>query len=202
LIAGRAALNHEDSIGADISVLLTMIRAGDASARDQLFGEIYAQLLEMARGFMKSERIDHSLGASGLVNEAFMKLDRAIAKTDSRRELFRAATATMRRILIDHARRRNAARRQGEFTRVSLDDALDDVESRLGCDFADLDDALQKLGAESPRQREVIELKFFGQQTIAQMAQHLGCSEATVESDWRLARAKLYRWLNPVEGAD
>mgnify|MGYP000698785719 CR=1 FL=1 len=183
----------------DISMLLQRAQRGNSRAREQLFDVIYQRLLNIARGQMRNERDDHSLGATGLVNEAWMKLEGVVDSVENRRQLFSAAAQAMRRVLIDHARKRRADKRFGKLGRRQLDDVLDHFQSRIDCDLIDLDSALTKLDAESPRQRELIELKFFAEQTIAQMAQHLGVSEATVESDWRLARAKLYRWLETDE---
>lgn len=180
---------------AGVSILLAEIQGGNESAREKLFQVIYDRLRNMARGKMQQERLDHSLGATGLVNEACMRLDGVVDSAENRRELFGAASAAMRRVLIDHARKRNAEKRQGKLQRQPLDDIVDQLETKLSCDLIDLDSALTTLGAESQRQREIIELKFFADLTTAEIAQQMGCSLSTVESDWRLARAKLFRAL-------
>jgi RNA polymerase sigma factor (TIGR02999 family) len=180
---------------ADVSTLLAEIQGGNELARERLFQVTYNRLRNMARGKMRNERVDHSLDATGLVNEACMRLDGVVDSVENRRELFGAASAAMRRVLIDHARKRNAEKRQGKVQRKPLDDVVDQLESRLDCDLMDLDAALTRLETDSNRQREIVELKFFADLTTLQIAEHMGCSLSTVESDWRLARAKLFRWL-------
>jgi len=189
-------MTQESNPGTDISVLLEQIRCSDeTSARDKLFEVVYEQLLRMARGKMRNERADHTLGASALVNEAFLKIKGDIRSKQDRRALFGTAADAMKKILIDHARKRNADKRLGKVDRQPLDDMVDQLERHLAGDMIDLGNALDRLGEDSPRQREVVELKFFAGQSIAEIAEHLECSAATVESDWRLARAKLFRWL-------
>ena len=178
-----------------VSILLAKIHSGNASAREQLFQVIYGRLLDIARGQMRQERVDHTLGATALVNEACMRLDGVVDTVENKRELFGAASAAMRRVLIDHARKRNADKRLGKLNRQPLDDIVDQFESRLSCNLMDLEPALTRLAAESRRQREIVELKFFADLTTAEIAQQLECSQSTVESDWRLARAKLFQWL-------
>lgn len=189
-------MTQESNPGTDITVLLEQIRSGDeVSAREKLFDVVYEQLLWMARGQMRGERANHTLGASALVNEAFLKISGDIRSKQHRRALFGTAADAMKKILIDHARKRNADKRLGKVERQPLDDMIDQLETNLTCNMTELSDALDRLGKDSPRQRTIVELKFFGGQSIAELAEHLGCSSSTVESDWRLARAKLFRWL-------
>jgi RNA polymerase sigma factor (TIGR02999 family) len=189
---------------AGVSILLAEIHSGNESAREQLFQVIYDRLHNMARGQMRQERVDHTLGATALVNEACMRLDGVVETVENKRELFGAASAAMRRVLIDHARKRNADKRQGKLKRQPLDDIVDQFESRLSCSLLDLEPALTRLAVESPRQRDIVELKFFADLTTAEIARQMDCSQSTVESDWRLARAKLFQWLcgNTAEHRD
>lgn len=188
-------MSQSSNSTSDVSRLLAEIHNGNGAARDELFQVIYERLRSMARNQMRQERDDHTLGATALVNEACLRLDGVVDTAENQRELFGAASAAMRRVLIDHARKRNADKRQGQLTRQPLDDIVDQLESRLNCTLLDLDSALTKLAADSPRQREIVELKFFADQTMGDIAKQLACSVSTVESDWRLARAKLFQWL-------
>lgn len=187
---------QESNLGTDISIILGQLRDGDDAARQRLFDLVYDQLYRMACGQMRNERVGHTLGASALVSEAFLRISGDLASRQDRRALFGAAAMAMRRILIDHARKRKADIRPWKLNRQPLDDMVEGVEENLRCEIGDLNDALEQLGNDSPRQREVVELKFFAGQTIAEIASHLDCSPSTVESDWRLARAKLFRLLS------
>lgn len=180
-----------------ISQLLEQVRDGDGAARDEVFRRVNDQLRTLARGLMRSERPDHTLQPTALVNEACAKLIRGggIESAESRQHLFRAAVAAMHQVLIDHARRRRAQKRGGEVSRLPLDLVLDQVEHQYGTPFEELDEALDRLKRQSPRQHEVLTLRFFGGLSIAAVADLLQCSHGTVENDWRLARAKLYSWL-------
>ncbi|MFK7819964.1 MAG: ECF-type sigma factor [Planctomycetaceae bacterium] len=182
----------------DVSVLLEKARTGDEAAHQNLFNAINEDMRRLAGGLMRTERADHTLQASALVNEAYVRMREqgVVENAENRRYLFGAANKAMRQILVDHARTRHAKKRGGEAQKNALDVVIDNFEVNNDMKFLDLDDALTKLGDDSPRQREVIELKFFSGLTIHQMADVLGCSHTTVENDWKLARAKLYRWLS------
>ncbi len=181
----------------DVSVLLRELGNGNESVKEQLFDQLQNELRQMASALMRRERADHTLQATALVNEACIRLldSDAIANATDRRYFFAAANRAMRQILIDHARRRNTSKRGGEYERGSLDVVLDNFEASNGCRFEDLEASLELLGKDSPRQREVVELRFFSGLSIPETAEVLGVSEGTVERDWRLARAKLYQHL-------
>jgi len=181
----------------EVSRLLARVRAGDAEAHEKLFDAVYQQLHRIASRQMRSERPDHSLEVSGLVHEAYLRMHPFIPTADSRKTFLFIAARAMRRILVDHARKRNAEKRTAPGSRQLLDSLLDCYEAGAGGAILDLDEALEKLNRDAPRQREIVELKFFGGRTIPEIASQLSVSEATVQSDWRLARAKLYRWLRP-----
>ena len=178
-------------------MLLQQVKDGDDSARERLFLELQSELRDMAGGLMRRERPDHTLQATALVNEACVKLldSDAMKSATSRRYFFGMANRAMRQILVDHARKRSATKRGGEYQRGSLDIVLENFEASSGCQFADLETSLESLQQQSPRQREVVELKFFSGLSIAEIAEVLEVSEGTVERDWRLARAKLYQQL-------
>jgi RNA polymerase sigma factor (TIGR02999 family) len=181
----------------DVSVLLGRIKQGDESARERLFRELQNELRDMAAALMRRERPDHTLQATALVNEACLRLidSDAIDHASDRRYLFGMANRAMRQILVDHARSRQTAKRGGNHQRGSLDVVLENFEASNGCRFEDLEASLQSLEQGSPRQREVVELRFFSGLSIPEVAEVLGVSVGTVERDWRLARAKLYRQL-------
>jgi RNA polymerase sigma-70 factor (ECF subfamily) len=176
----------------DLSGLLGEARAGHADARDRLVRAIYGELRHMAGGLMRHERPDHTLQPSALVHEALLRLlgGEALADVPDRRYLFAAAVRAMRQVLVDHARRRRALKRDGRRVRVPLDRALATLEER-GLDVIALHEALEHLAREHPRQAQVVDLRFFGGLSIPEVAAALGVSDTTAEGDWRLARA----WL-------
>lgn len=181
----------------DITSLLSNAKDGSEQARNTLFEKLQMDLRNHARVLMLNERDDHTLQASALVNEACLKIiqEGVLDSVDNRRQLFHSAIRAMRQVLIDHARARAARKRGGEWKRQSLDAVLENVESSHKVRYLDLEDALERLATESQRQHEALCLRFFGGMSIAETAEIMGCSESTVEADWRLARAKLVSWL-------
>jgi RNA polymerase sigma-70 factor, ECF subfamily len=176
----------------DVTAMLSEIRAGRPNAHARLIRVIYDDLREIARGMMRRERRDHTLQPSALVHEAVLRLleGNALAEIADGPKLYAAAARAMRQVLVDHARRRNAAKREGHWTRVPLDDVLATFEAQ-GLDVIDLDQALECLAEVYPRQAQVVELRFLGGMSIPDAAAALGVSHTTVETDWRFARA----WL-------
>ena len=146
---------------------------------------------------MRRERDNHTLQPTALVNEAALRMLGQISDIASRdRAYFFGAMATaMRRVLVDHARSRNAARRGGDYQRQSLDYAIDAVEQEAQVDLLALDDALDQLAELNLRQSEIVSLRFFGGMSIPEIADHLSVSVSTVEKDWRVARAWLHGQL-------
>ncbi|WP_145178622.1 sigma-70 family RNA polymerase sigma factor [Rubripirellula lacrimiformis] len=181
----------------EVSVLLQRLKSGDESAKDALFTELQSELRGMAAALMSRERPDHTLQATALVNEACLRLldSDAAENASDRRYFFGMANRAMRQILVDHARARNTTKRGGEYQRGSLDIVLDNFEASNQCNFVDLESSLAELEKDSPRQREVVELRFFSGLSIPEVAEVLDVSVGTVERDWRLARAKLYQSL-------
>ena len=189
----------------DVSMLLQQIQQGDGAAREQLFATLHHELRDMAEALMRRERPDHTLQATALVNEACLKLldTDAIGNVTNRRYMFGMANRAMRQILVDHARKRKADKRGGDYERASLDIVLDNFESNNHCQFEDLEAALERLEATSARQREVVELRFFSGLSIEEVAKLLEVSVGTIERDWRLARAKLFQLLrDEPEGSE
>jgi RNA polymerase sigma factor (TIGR02999 family) len=182
----------------EITRLLNSAADGDARAEADLFDAIYGELHRLAASYMRREyRRDHTLQPTALVNEAYVHLlgDQPL-RWDSRAHFYCAAAQTMRRILIDHARSRDAAKRSGNRERIALDEGLIAVDAQAG-ELLALDAALDRLAALNARHAQVVELRFFGGLTVEETAKVAGISEKTVKRDWALARA----WLeNELRG--
>ena len=170
---------------------------GDGDAADALLPLVYEELRSRAGRLLSSERRHHTLQRTALVHEAYLKLVRGDLSFRSRRHFFNAAALAMRRILVNHAVERKALKRGGARRRLSLE-AIDEpgVETPDALDWIDLDEALNRLAEVSPRQHQVVMLRFFSGRTEAEVAEMLEVSPATVERDWAMARAWLYRAMN------
>jgi len=171
--------------------MLVAWRQGDASARDQLIGAVYPELRAVAHRQFGGERASHTLQPTALVNEVFMKLS-GVERIDwqDRVHFIRVAARLMREILIDHARRRQAAKRDGG-ERV----ALTDVDASLDApdvDLMQLNAALERLESIDPDKGRVVELRYFGGLTIEETAEALDLSPATVKRQWQAARTWLF----------
>jgi RNA polymerase sigma factor (TIGR02999 family) len=181
----------------DVTGLLAQMREGGPPVADRLFALIYDELCAIAKGQMRGERDGHTLATSDLVHEAYLRLV-GLERIDweGRTHFLGVAAAAMRRLLIDHARRRSAAKRGGPHDAVPLDEPAlvlehDDLE------LLDLDEALQRLESMLPRQARVVECRFFAGMSIDETAEALGIARVTVKRDWALARAWLHRELDP-----
>ena len=189
----RSAQPREVALG-DVSKLLRAWRDGDQSALQKLTPIVYSELHRLARRYMRGERVGHSLQTTALVNEAYMRLvDYKRMQWQNRAHFFAVSAQLMRRILVDHARRRNL-KRGGGLKRVSLDDTAILGGSR-GADLVALDDALNQLAKLDPRKAQVVEMRFFGGLSVEETAEVLKVSPVTVMRDWSTARAWLYREL-------
>jgi RNA polymerase sigma factor (TIGR02999 family) len=179
----------------DITVLLQAHAAGDPRALEQVLASAYDELRRIARARLKRERADHTLAATDLVHEAFLKLV-PVERVDwkSRAHFFAIASRAMRNVLIDHAIRRNAAKRGGGAQSLTLDESIGTVEQPLD-DLIALSDALTRLERLDPRQAQVVECRFFGGLSIDETAEALNISAATVSRDWTFARAWLHKEL-------
>jgi len=178
----------------DITALLIAWRAGDEDALDQLFPRVYDELRQIAHRHLGREREGHTLSTTALVHEAYLKLvDQTRAHWTDRAHFFAIAARVMRRILVDHARRRNA-KRGANVEHVSLDAEAVICADRSG-DFGALDDALNALAARAPRKAKVVELRFFGGLSVEETAEVLRVSPITVMREWKSAKAWLYREL-------
>lgn len=179
----------------DATLILSAAAAGDAAAADQLLPLVYAELRALAASHLRRQRHDHTLQPTALVHEAFLRLiDQAAANWKSREHFYAVAALAMRQILADHARRKRAVKRGGggAWQRVGIEQALDAALPGADLDIVALDDALQALATLDARKHKVVELRFFGGLSVDEVADVLGVSKTTVESDWRAARA----WLN------
>jgi len=177
----------------DVTALLSALSAGENTARERLLPIVYDELRAIAGARMAGERGDHTLDATALVHEAYLRLiDTERVQWEDRSHFFRIASRAMRRVLVDHARSRNALKRGGDRHRITLHDPSTDEND---VDLLALDDALERLESIDPRQRGVVELRFFGGCNVADAARILGVSERTIEEDWRMARAWLRREL-------
>lgn len=177
---------------ADVTQILSQIESGDPSAVEELLPLVYEELRKLARAKMASERPDHTLSATALVHEAYLRLvgPTATQEWHSRGHFFGAAAEAMRRILIDRARRRNRQKRGGNRIRQDLND----VEMSLGMSQVDLlalDEALTKLEQNAPQKAELVKLRFFAGLTIPEAAEALGISSSTADNYWAYARC----WL-------
>lgn len=193
---GRGRQNGPmDGSGADVTGVLRAADAGDAAAAERLLPLVYEDLRALAQAHMADERRDHTLQATALVHEAYVRLiDQTRASYRDRNHFFAVAATTIRRILVDHARGKGRLKRGAGRERVGLDPAVEWSGTRE-MDLLALDEALGRLSALHERQGRVVELRFFGGLTIAETAEVLGVGTTTVEEDWTVARAWLRREL-------
>jgi RNA polymerase sigma factor (TIGR02999 family) len=180
---------------ADFTDILIAWRAGDDTALPRLTAIVYDELHRLARYYMARERPDHTLQATALVNEAYLKLvDSSRVRWQNRAHFMAVAAQSMRRILVDFARQRNVQKRGGGANPISLHEGLI-VGSDPSSDLVALDDALQDLAKMDARKSQVVEMRFFGGLSLADTAEALGVSEDTVGRDWTAAKAWLLREL-------
>lgn len=177
-----------------VTRLLAAWRGGDDGASEELARQVYPELCRIARRCLVRERRGHTLEPAALVHEVYLRLaaqrDFAFA---NRAHFFAIAARLMRRVLVDHERRRRRLRRAGGALRVTLPPDL--ASLRRPTELRELDAALERLSRIDPRRAAMIELRFFGGLTLDETAEALGCSRRTVAYDWRLARAWLIREL-------
>lgn len=177
----------------EVTQLLLDWGNGDKAALDKLVPVVYQELRRLAGYYMRRERPGHTLQTSALVNEAYMRLvDYKQMHWQSRAHFFAVAAQAMRRILVEHARKRHFAKRGGGAVQVSLDEAAT-VSEKQAADLIALDDALTGLEAIDPRKSRIVELRYIGGLNIEETAEVLGISPATVQREWRSAKAWLYR---------
>ena len=186
-----SATNH------DVTTLLRAWNAGDLDARDRATALVYAELRRRAAVHLRRERRAHTLQPTALVHEAFLRLtDQREAVWQNRAQFLAVLSRMMRRVLVDHARARLAVKRSGKWARVTVASADEIAGSGIEIDLLDLDVALNELAAFDARKSRVAELRFFGGLSLAEMAHVLEVSPKTVERDWQMARAWLFKTLS------
>jgi RNA polymerase sigma factor (TIGR02999 family) len=179
----------------DITEILLAWRAGDADALAKLTPIVYNELHRLARHYMAQERPGHTLQATALINEAYLRLvDSSRVQWQNRAHFLAVAAQLMRRVLVDFARTRGYLKRGGDQQRVALEDALV-IGREPDADLVAIDDALETLARMDPRKARVVELRFFGGLTQEETAEALNISIDTVGRDWTAAKAWLLREL-------
>ena len=180
----------------DVTELLQQWRSGNADALERLLPLVYEELRQVARARLRHEQPGHTLQATALVHEAYLRLVGSRTTPQNRTHLFAVAARLMREILVDHARRRGARKRGGSVTMMALDEsvAAPDIAT---IDLLALDEALTEMHALESRLCRVVELRFFAGLNINETAEALEGSTATVERDWTVAKAWLHQRLSP-----
>jgi len=175
--------------------LLGRVQDGDKLAADQLIGLVYGELHALAAAHLRQEPAGHTLQATSLVHEVFLKLvDQERVDWRGRTHFLAVGAQAMRRILVDHARGRNRHKRGRGWKRAKLDDLLTISRCSLD-DVFSVHEALNELQELSPRQASIVELRFFAGMTATEVSEHMGISKATVDREWRFARAWLRKAL-------
>lgn len=213
----RAAMDRQVPVG-EVTQLLLQWRSGDEAALRSLLPLVYEELRVMARRHLNREHGPHTLQRTALVHEAFLRMvDQTQVNWESRSQFFGIASQMMRRVLVDHARRRGAAKRGGGARRLDIDDVLasedaDESAAQAGgaapvsaqdetVDIEAIHDALERLEAFDPQQGKLVELRFFGGLSIQEAADVMGVSPATAKREWAIARAWLQRELTAGDRA-
>jgi RNA polymerase sigma factor (TIGR02999 family) len=196
IIAARRCAAVVESVEESlVQEVLDRLRRGDRAAAGELVAAVYHELHAIARKQMASQNAGHTLQATALVNEAYLRLfapGKDSLEWHDLAHFLRAAATAMRSTLIDHVRRNGAAKRTPPGARVALDELIDNLQSR-GTDLLDLDDALQRLAELDPGLVQLVEMRYFGGYTLEQCARLLGISTSKAESWWKTARAWLSR---------
>ena len=179
-----------------ITQLLVDWGQGDQAALEKLMPLVYSELRRLASNYLRRERAEHTLQPTALVNEAYLKLvDQRNAKWQNRAHFFGISAQLMRRILVDHARQHRAVKRGGSGQQRLSITSVEKLAKQPEVDLLALNEALDELAKMDPQQSRIVELKFFGGLSIDEVAEVLGIGHATVERDWKLARAWLRRQL-------
>ena len=183
----------------EVTQLLSAWSGGDEGALGKLIPLVQPELHRLAHHYMSRERAGHTLQTTALLDEAYLRLVVDTDRNWQNRTHFVAATALlMRRIMVDHARERHALKRGGGALQVTLDEAALVTETRSE-ELLALDEALERLAVQDPRKSQIVELRYFGGLTAEEAAQFLKLSVRTVERDWNMAKAWLYRALRGEE---
>ncbi len=180
----------------EVTRLLLAWSGGDAAASEQLMSAVYEELRQLARGYLRREREGHTLQPTALVHEAYVRLvDGTQIDWQSRAQFYGIAARVMRQVLVDHARRKAAAKRGGSVQIIPLEEVGELVDNGA-VDFVALDAALQSLAVDYPRPSKVVELRFFGGMAAREISAVLQVTDRTIERDWEFARLWLRRALD------
>jgi RNA polymerase sigma factor (TIGR02999 family) len=183
----------------DVTQLLGEWSGGDEGALEKLVPLVQPELHRLAHHYMSRERAGHTLQTTAILNEAYLRLvDDTKPVWQGRTHFIAAAAQLMRRIMVDHARERRSLKRGGGALKVTLDEAALVTETRAQ-EFLDLDEALERLTAQDARKSQIVELRYFGGLTVEETAEFLKLSQRTVEREWTMAKAWLYRELSGEE---
>jgi RNA polymerase sigma factor (TIGR02999 family) len=181
----------------DVTSMLIRWSDGDRSVLDRLMPAVYDELHRIAERYFRRERADNTLQATALVNEAYIRLvKQSTVNWQNRAQFFAIAATTMRRILVERARARNASKRGSGDYKLDLTDVRDASVDANKLDLLALDSALDELASFDPQQSRIVEAKFFGGLSIEETAEVMGVSPATVKREWALAKAWLFRKLS------
>lgn len=179
----------------DVTILLNRMGAGDTKAPEELLPLVYSELRRLAQGYMENESKEHTLQATALVHEAYIRMvDWENVSWQNRAHFFSVAAGVMRKILVDHARAKKAQKRDFGRT-LALDEAVS-FSNQREVDLVRLDDSLEALAKLDATQERIVELRFFGGLTIDETAHALGISASNVKREWTVAKAWLYREIN------
>ncbi len=177
----------------EVTEILAEMREGSHDAWKRLMPLIYAELRQLAARSLRNEREDHTLQATALVHEAYLRLvGQTKVEWRDRAHFIAAAGQTIRRVLVDHARTRMRRKRSGRRPRIQLDETLAVLPHR-DIDLVALDEAMIKLAEHAPRKAAVVEMRFFGGATVEETAEVFGITTRSIERDWKFARAWLFR---------
>jgi RNA polymerase sigma factor (TIGR02999 family) len=183
----------------EVTQLLGEWSNGDDRALEKLFPLVNPELHRLAHHYMSRERAGHTLQTTAVLNEAYLRLvDNTKPVWQGRTHFIAAAAQLMRRIMVDHARERRSLKRGGGALKVTLDEAAFVTEARSQ-ELLDLDEALEKLAMQDARKTRIVELRYFGGLTVQETAEFLKLSQRTVEREWTMAKAWLYRELSEEE---
>jgi len=183
----------------EVTQLLKDWSGGDEGALGKLIPLVQPELHRLAHHYMSRERTGHTLQTTALLNEAYLQLvDDPKRNWQNRTHFMAAAAQLMRRIIVDYARERRSLKRGGGALKVSLDEAAL-VTEKQSEELLALDEALERLGVQDPRKRQIVELRYFGGLTVEETAEFLKLSHRTVKREWRMAKAWLYRALSGEE---
>ena len=188
------AEQHQDSH--HVTELLREWTSGNSAAMDELLPYIYDELRRRAARYLRRERINHTLQTTALVHEAYLKLvDQKAVQWKDRGHFFAVAAQAMRRILVDHAKHKNRAKRGGDVPDLQLDASIEDAILESKVDIESLDEALSRLALIDPDQERLVELRFFAGLSLEEAAAVMEISRATAAREWQVAKSWLHREL-------